>query len=324
MKKWFQQFLSVSINSFTVLMSDPLVLIMHIFIIGVTLMIACLPGFTLGGQLKLVRDQAMALSFISGCLLAAVGTARLISEDIRNGMLPTIMSRPVSYSALLSGKWAGLVSSLLMIFISATVSCLWASRIIKQELHIETLGLAVYLIVVIATLLIVAIRHYYKGGNYMWQANLTLFVVFLLSFLIINFWGYNGMQSEYGFLVDWRSSLAYIYVFLALLVFSAAVSFFAVLMDVSMLLTFSAVLFFGGLFSGYLINLISPEGFLNSLLNTLIPNWQTFWISEVISSPQVSGLSFFLPRLISALLQSLMFLIIGTFFFERKEITGSV
>jgi ABC-type transport system involved in multi-copper enzyme maturation permease subunit len=324
MKKWIQQFIAVSVNSFTVLMSDPLMLIMHIFIIGVTLLIACLPGFTLGGQLKLVRDQAMALSFISGCLLASVGAARLISEDIRKGMLPTIMSRPVSYSALLAGKWAGLVCSLCLIFISATVACLWASRIIKIEHSIETLGLTTYLGVLCATLLCVAIRHYYKGGNYMWQANLTLFALFLLVFLILNIWGYNGNSSPYGFLVDWKSALAYLYVFLALLVFSAVVSFFAVAMDVSMLLTFSAVLFFGGLFSGYIINLIAPEGVLNALLNTIIPNWQTYWISEIISSPQVSELSFFIPRLANSIFQSILFLIMATFLFERKEITGSI
>lgn len=324
MKTWFKQFSAVSINSFKVLISDPLVLITHIFIIAVSLLIACLPGFTLGGQLKLVRDQAMALSFISGCLLASVGAARLISEDIRKGMLPTIMSRPVSYSALLSGKWAGLVASLFMIFISATVSCLWASRIIKVEHMIETLGLSVYLIAVLGTLLVVALRHYYKGGTYMWQANLALFVVFLSTFLILNIWGYNGAESPYGFLVDWQSALAYLYVFLALLVFSSVVSFFAVVMDVSLLLTFSAVLFFGGLFSGYIINLVAPAGAFNAFLNAIIPNWQAYWISEIISTSQVSELSFFIPRFANALLQSVMFLIIATFLFERKEIAGSV
>ena len=324
MKKWVQQFIAVLLNSFTVLMSEPLMLIIHIFIIGVTLLIASLPGFTLGGQLKLVRDQAMALSFISGCLLASVGAARLISEDIRKGMLPTIMSRPVSYSALLAGKWVGLLFSLALIFISSTVACLWASRIIKLEHSIEVLGISLYLIVVLGTLLAVAIRHYYKGGNYMFQANLSLFTLFLISFLILNIWGYNGHSSPYGSLVDWQSALAYLYVFLALLVFSSAVSLLAVTMDVSLLLTFAAVLFFGGLFSGYIINLIAPDGTANAFLNTIIPNWQTYWISEIISSSKVSELSFFIPRLVNAVLQSILFLIVATFLFERKEISGSV
>lgn len=324
MKKWFQQFSAVLVNSFVVLMGDPLMLIMHIFIIGVTLLIACLPGFTLGGQLKLVRDQAMALSFMSGCLLAAVGAAKIISEDIRKGMLPTIMSRPVSYSALLAGKWMGLLITLVLIFISATTACLWASRIIKVEHMIETLGLAVYLGAVIITLLAVAVRHYLKGGNYMWQANIALSIVFVCSFLIINFWGYNGESSPYGILVDWKSALAYLYIFMALIIFSACVSLMAVLMDISMLMACAVVLFFGGLFSGYFINMLFPSGLGNALLNTVIPNWQTYWISEIISFPEVSEFSYFVPRLFNAVFQSVLALVIAVFLFERKEIAGSV
>ena len=325
MKTWIKQFVAVARNSFSVLMSDPVMLIMHICIISITLLIASLPGFTLGGQLKLVRDQAMALSFMSGSLAAAVGASKIISEDIRTGMLPTIMSRPVSYSALLTGKWAGLIMALFTIFISATISCLWASRIITMEHSIETLGFSVYLAALCGTLLAVAIHHYIKGGNYMWQANISLAIIFIISFSILNFWGYDGKtQDYYGALVNWESALAYLYIFMALIVFSTIISLCAVMMDVSLLMATAVVLFFVGLFSAYFINMIAPEGFLNATLNTIIPNWQIYWTSEIISSDRVLTASFFLPRLLNTALQSIIFLIIATVLFERKEIAGSV
>ncbi len=325
MKQWFKQFSAVARNSFIVLMGDPVMLIMHIFIISITLLIASLPGFTLGGQLKLVRDQAMALSFISGSLVAAVGAAKIISEDIRIGMLPTIMSRPVSYSALLAGKWVGLLSALFTIFISATIACLWASRIITTEHMVETLGFSVYTAALFGTLLLVAIHHYIKGGNYMWQANISLVLIFASAFFILNFWGYNGhAQAGYGSLVDWQSSLAYLYIFMALVIFSAIISLCAVMMDVSLLMACAVVIFFLGLFSAYFINLIVPNGFGNAIFNTVIPNWQAYWISEIISAKEVSTVSFFLPRLANAVLQSTIFLVIATIAFERKEIAGSI
>ncbi len=325
MKQWITQFSAVARNSFVVLMSDPVMMIMHIFIISITLLIACLPGFTLGGQLKLVRDQAMALTFRAGSLVAAVGAAKIISEDIRTGMLPTIMSRPVSYSALLAGKWFGLLFALFSIFISATIACLWASRIISIEHMMEALGLSVYAAALFGTLLVVAVHHYIKGGNYMWQANISLVVIFALAFFTLNFWGYNGdAQENYGALVNWQSSLAYLYIFMALIIFSAIIACFAVMMDVSLLLSCAVVIFFLGLFSAYFISLIAPEGLLNAFFNTVIPNWQTYWISEIISSDEVSTGSFFLPRLVNTVLQSTIFLIIATIVFERKEIAGSV
>lgn len=325
MRRWAQQYFAISKNSFVVLLGDPLMLIVQIFIIGVTLLIASLPGFSLGGQLKLVRDQAIALSFMSGCILASISAARLISEDIRKGMMPTIMSRPVAPSALLAGKWTGLVSGLCIIFISATIACLWASRLIYNDRQhmVETLGVLVYIGVVGATLLFTALRHYFRGGHYIWQANIALVVVFSLAFFILNIWGYNGADAPYGALVDWQSAFAYLYVFMALMVFSAIVSFLAVMMDVSMVLAFASVIFFGGLFSRYFINLLCPSSSIKSVINIMIPDWQLFWISDNISSTSSNFFVHFCPLLFYAICQSLLFITIAVLIFEKKEICGT-
>jgi hypothetical protein len=174
------------------------------------------------------------------------------------------------------------------------------------------------------TLLAVAGRHYRKGGNYMWQANIILVPVLILSFLTLNFWGYNGAIQPYGILVDWRGTLVYVYLFMAFTVFTAAVTLLAVLMDVSMLLAFAAVLFFLGLFSGYIIDQAAPGHFLNSICNVIIPNWQQYWITEIVTSTKVTELPFFFSRCVAATLQSILFLIAATIFFERREITGSI
>ena len=159
----------------------------------------------------------------------------------------------------------------------------------------------------------------------MWQANISLAIIFILSFVLLNFWGYNGKtQAHYGALVDWGSALAYLYIFMALIIFSAIISLCAVMMDVSLLMATAVVIFFLGLFSAYFINMIAPDGFLNATLNTIIPNWQIYWISEIISSGKILTGSFFLPRLLNTALQSIIFLIIATILFERKEIAGSV
>ena len=324
MKKWHQQFSAVFANSFVVLTGDSLTLIIHIFVISMTLLIACLPGFTVGGHIKLVRDQSMALTFMAGCLLAAVGAGRIISDDLRRGMFPTIMSRPVSCSALLAGKLTGLLAAILIIFISAATACLWVSRLINIAHTLETLGFTVYCCAVVLPLIVVAVRHYRKGGNYIWQANIALFTVFIVSFLILNFFGYNGTKASYGSLVNWNSAFAYLYIFMALIVFASVISILAVVMDVSMLMACAVILFFGGLFSGYIINILFPSPILNALCNTVIPNWQTYWMTEIISSPEIYAPSVLLPRLLNALLQGSAALVVAIILFERQEIKGSV
>ncbi|MCK5844805.1 MAG: hypothetical protein KAG97_08870 [Victivallales bacterium] len=326
MKQWFRQFSAVSGNTFTVLMGDPLTLIVHVLIIGLTLVIACMPGFSnIGGQLKLVRDQSLALSFMALCLLAAVGVGKALCDDMSKGMMPTIMSRPVSHSALILGKWAGVMSTIFLVIVTATVACLWTTRIIHYRLRIESLGLTTYLAVVAFALLAPAIRHYWKGGNYMWQTNLALAVLFPVAFLVLNFWGFEGAGgSAYGALVDWRSALSFAYIFMPLLVFTAILMFLATTMDVSLLMICAALLFFGGLFSAYLVNLLFASNTLKALIWVFTPNWQLYWLSDDLSSSNVLSQAYLLPRLLNAIIQPALFLSLGIANFKRLEIKGSV
>ena len=324
MKQWFKQYRSIAKNTFFVIMGDPLTLIMQLFILVTILLIASLPGFTLGGQLKLVRDQVLALSFICGCLLASVGASRVIGEDIRKGMMPTIMSRPVSATALLAGKWTGLVLSLASFFFLATIAALWASRLIFREHTVETLGMIVYLSVFGLALLGAALHHYKKGGNYNWQVNIALLILLPIAFFILNIWGYNGASAEYGTLVDWNTAFAFIYVFMALMVFSSIISFFSVIMDVSMLMSFAVIIFFWGLFSEYLVQLMVTAPFIRALLAVVIPDWQMYWVTETLNQVATFNGVFFWSHLINAVCQSILFITLASMLFEKKEVGGTV
>lgn len=323
MSKWFKQYVSIAKNSFFVIMGDPLTLIMQIIIILAILVIASLPGFTLGGQLKLVRDQVLALSFICGCLLAAVGASRVIGEDLRKGMIPTILSRPVSASALLAGKWSGLTLSLAAFFFLAAVSSLWGSRLIYREHTVEELGIIVYLGTVLLVLAGVAIHHYKRGGNYNWQGNIVLLILFPVAFGILNIWGYNGASAGYGSMVDWDTAFAFIYLFMALLTFSSIITFFSVVMDISMLMSFAVIVFFWGLFSEYLGQLVTAIPFIRAMMAIIIPDWQMYWVSETLTSVSFFG-EFFWSHLVHAVFQSVLFVVLAGALFERKEVTGTI
>ena len=326
MKQWARQFAAVAANSFIVLVGDPLTLIIHALVVGVTLVIACMPGFSnIGGQLKLVRDQSLALSFMVLCVLAAVGVGKTLCDDMSKGMMPTIMSRPVPHSALIFGKWAGIVLTVLLVMISATVSFLWASRIIHFRLRLESLGISAYLAVFALALLIPAARHYLKGGNYIWQANLTMAFLFPAAFIVLNFFGYNGDPGfSYGALVDWRSAVSFAYVFMPLLAFIAILIFLATKMDVSMLMVCAALLFFGGLFSAYLVNLLFSSSTLKSFIWIFTPNWQLYWMSNDLSLARILSSSHLIPRLFNAIFQPILYLVLATASFKLLEIKGSI
>lgn len=324
MKKWLKQYRSITQNSFVVLVGDPLFLIMHIFILGTILLIASLPGFTLGGQLKLVRDQIVALTFVCSCLLAVVSAGKIVGDDLRKGMIPTILSRPVPASALLIGKWTGLVLSLLILFLSSTVAGLWGTRLIFKEHSVETLGLLVYLAVILISLGGVALHHYIRGGNYFWQSNLLLLFMLLTAFLILNFYGYNGSSSGYGVLVDWRTACAFLYLYMALMIFSAMAVLCSVIMDVSMLMAVSVVIFFLGLFSDYVLGLLFSSSVIRAIAAVFVPDWQMFWVTERLNDLNFLLGSFFWSHMFHAIFQSILLIVLASILFNKKEVSGTV
>jgi len=141
MRLWLRQTLAVAGNAFSVLIGDPFTLILHLCLVVGPALVASLPAFTFFGEhLRLLRDQALAMTFVGGALAATLGAAKVVGEEGRKGMTPLIMSRPVSAAAFLGGKWLGLAAALLMLALGATAAYLWASRIVHFQHNIERLG----------------------------------------------------------------------------------------------------------------------------------------------------------------------------------------
>jgi len=322
MKLWLKQFNAVAINAFSVLIGDPLFFIMHIFILGGVLIIAALPGFTLGGQLHLVNEQVLALTFLLGAFLTIISTARVIGEDLKGGMISIILSRPVSISALLLGKWTGILLSNAMFFVSSSIVALWATRLVKTEHMVETLGLFVYLSVISITLIVGVLRHYLKGGDFFKPVNIFLLISLALAFFILNFWGYNGDSASYGAIVDWQAAYPYIYVFLAISVFSSILVLCSVLMNVTMILVSGIVIFFFGMFSDFFISLIvSHDSIVRACSAMLFPDWQMFWtVGSFSSGTNILTFSFFIPHLLQAIFQILIFIFAAVMVFENHEV----
>lgn len=321
MIKWLEQFLTITRKSFTVFLGDPFALLLNLFFLGATLFVASLPGFTFGEHIRMLRDQLTALAFSGGCLAAVLGGVCLISEDIRNGMVPVIMSRPVQPSAFIFGRWAGLMGVLAVLTVTAGTACLWATRLIFHEQEIETFGVTIYVSIILLVMILTAIWHYIFKGSFARQANLAASFSFIIVFVLLNFFGYeDGFSEKYGIFVDWESIYFYLYIFLALMVFSSIVCCFSVIFDQSLLMIFAAIIFFGGLFTQFFINMF-PSNEIQHALQVIIPNWQTYWIADRLGN---TGFQFqnFLSYLFQAAGQSIIYLLIGTILFQRREIKG--
>jgi len=328
MIRWFRQYWAIAKNAFVVCLSDPVYLVLLLCMLVLMALFACLPTFNFGEELRLIRDQSLALSFLGGCVVAVIGAATALVRDMRTGTVAILLSRPVSSLSFVLGKWTGIAGAVVLYQITATVACLWVTRLIGGEGDgeaqvIETLALLIYALAIVLALGLMALKHYFMGGWYVWQASLAVCLTFLLAFLALNALGRDGQLQPYGLGVDWPTAQACLLLLLAQLIFSALLLPVAIEGGMVSVMIAGVVIFFVGLLTEHLVGVALPPGWLASTLRALVPNWQVFWISDFLAAerPRLSP-SFLAGCLAHTALYSAACLLVATLLFNRRELTG--
>ena len=331
MIRWFKQYWAISKNALVISLGDPVYLVLVLSVLAAMAALACLPTFAFGQELRLIRDQSMALSFVGGCILGAIGAVTLVARDLRAGSLSVLMSRPVSGFCVVAGKWTGLAGAVLVYQLTAGIACLWMTRISFFEFgksqYIDALTLALYVGSIIAALALMAVKHYFFGGWYVWQASVAICICFVLGFLVSCFFDNWHSPQAFGINVDWPTAYGCISVLFAQLVFVAILMPLAVKLPAAPLLGVACACFAVGLVSEFFINNLFASESWRLTLKALTPNWQVFWVSDFLADDKGRAGAgpgrFLLGGSIHAAAYTAMCLIIATLFFDRRELSGS-
>lgn len=94
--------------------------------------------FTFGEQLKFIKDTCLGVISVIGTLIAIVGTAQLLPNEVENRTIYTILAKPVRRIEFLLGKFLG---SLSLLGISVAAMCLLfgAVLLIKEQSMLQEL-----------------------------------------------------------------------------------------------------------------------------------------------------------------------------------------
>ena len=88
--------------------------------------------FTFGEQLKFIKDTCLGVISVISTLIAIVGTAQLLPNEVENRTIYTILAKPVRRIEFLLGKFVGSLS-LLVISIAAMCLLFGAVLFIKEQ-----------------------------------------------------------------------------------------------------------------------------------------------------------------------------------------------
>ncbi len=107
----FQQIFSVARNTFTESIRQPI----YVVLLGVTIFVMmlglALAGYTLDDDNKIMIDACLFAMFFFGLGLAAFTSTGVLSREIENKTVLTVISKPISRPAFIIGKYVGVMSA---------------------------------------------------------------------------------------------------------------------------------------------------------------------------------------------------------------------
>ena len=112
----FQRFHSIAWNTFTETIRQP---IYGVLLLATTVMLilnVSLAAFTLKDDDKLLLDLGLSTLLLSGLFLSAFSATGVLSREIENKTVLTVISKPISRPLFIVGKFTGLLGALLLAF----------------------------------------------------------------------------------------------------------------------------------------------------------------------------------------------------------------
>src|SRR5690606_32970878 len=131
----------------------------------------------LAGDTKMLKDLQLSTLLLSGLFLAAFSAASILSREIENKTVLTVVSKPVSRPLFLFGKFTGLMGAMSLAFYLCGIVFLLTIRHKVMERASDQFDLPVILSGVSALLLSVVVAAF---CNYMYEMHFGTTVMGLL------------------------------------------------------------------------------------------------------------------------------------------------
>lgn len=245
-------------------------------------------GYTLEDDNKLLVDLGLSTLFLSGLLMAAFTATSVLTKEIENKTVLTVVSKPVPRPLVVIGKFLGVAWAitvaygLLAIVFLLTVRHRVQSSVWEEDIFdppVVTFGL----IAVFLTFLIAGMANYLYRWPFPSTFVITGFTTSLLAWALISCisraWQLQDPRTDF----DPQLMIGLALVFEAILVLAAiAIAASTRLGQISTLLVCAGV-FLVGLVGDYFLSSVTTGRAWLRPLAAVVPNMQFFWPADALT-----------------------------------------
>lgn len=275
---------------------------------------------------RMVAELGLSTILLSGLVMAVFAASGVINREIEEKTALTVLTKRVSRFSFILGKFFGIAGALTLAILSYLMLLLLTVRFGSNTAAyqpIDYAAISATLGSILLALVIASWRNYFAGKSWIGTFSFALFSCLLLSFCVFFFF-----DTEFNFAItkehfgsyDWQSGLAGLLTLEAILLLCAVAVAAGTRLGVAGNFCVSALCFAGGLTGEYFFTHYGQYPVVRALYS-LMPNLQSFWLSEALKREVDIPLSYCLHASGYALIYMAAALLIAAFLFDRREIT---
>jgi ABC-2 type transport system permease protein len=342
---WIEKLLALTRNTLLECIRQPVTLVASV--IGFLLIFLSIPfsGFTMEDDQRMFIDIGLSTLFMCGVILSAFLATGVVSKEIENKTVLTVVSKPVPRPLFVVGKFLGVACVLMMV-------ALWLGLIFMlTELHgtmptaatpynqpVLTFGLAAVVLMFAAGVWCNFLYEWNFGATVISVGLPLLFTAYCVCLIFKPNWATADITTTFKPNL-WKAIGMLMMAELILGAIAVAVS-----TRLGQVLTLATVLgtFLVGLLSDWLFarklqqlsdlmaklpaenqswhDSMHLEWGFYKVLQSIFPNFQLFWLTDALTQKKTIGIDYIASAVPYGFVLIVMALALGTFLFQRREV----
>lgn len=320
----FTKFLGIAFNCFTETIRQPIYGVILLVTAGLLVLNVGVTGFTLDDDNKLLKDLGLSTLLLAGLFLAAFSAAGILSQEIENKTVLTVISKPVSRPLLLLAKFVGLSGALAVAFFLTGVVFLLTMRHSVMQTASDDFDLPVIVFgggAIVASILVAALCNYLYDMQFSSLAVALAVPLMALALALVSLispeWRIQSFGKDF---IDGQLVGAAVLVFAMILILTSVALAVSARFGQVMTLTFCVVVMMIGLVSDNMFGQYQDTSILARMAYWVSPNLAFLWVTDALTHENKITLNYVGLSFAYACLLVLAWLQLGVAAFQKREV----
>lgn len=276
--------------------------------------------FTLMNNEKMLKDMGLATIMLAGLLQAAFSAGNVISNELENKTILTVLTKPVSKAQFILGKFIGIAAALTASAYLLTLILILTVRIGVPEAAYSKLNSPVIYGVIFASaagILLGALANYFHDRSFCSSCFGYSILSFTFVFVLLGFIDKDLHFQRFCTDVDIQIISASYLILVALLSIAAVAVALSTRLSGVLTIGFCASIFLLGLLSDHMFGRF--DNIFAKAAYVLTPNMQVFWMADMVVAGETIPAKYILKASGYGFFYQAAVLLISIVLFERRE-----